>query len=138
MWSAETASKTNRATGAGLAGSFVALLCCAGVAPVLGLLTSIGLGFLLKDAVLIPLLGMALAITLWGLWQGRRCHGRSAPLLLGGVASVVSLGGLFLWAPLAFLGFAAVFAAGLWNILAVRACRVGASFPTDVAGEVNK
>ena len=69
MWSAETASaKTNRATGAGLAGSFVALLCCAGVAPVLGLLGSIGLR---------------------------------------------------------------VLAAGLWNILAVRACRVGASFSAN-------
>jgi mercuric reductase len=117
MGSAETASpEGNRATAAGLAGSFVALLCCAGVAPVLGLLTSIGLGFLLKDAVLIPLLAVALAVTLWGLWQGRRCHGRSAPLWLGAVASVVTLGGLFVWVPLAFLGFAVVFAAGFWNV----------------------
>ncbi|MBI4544103.1 MAG: hypothetical protein HY703_02780 [Gemmatimonadetes bacterium] len=125
-----TASKSNRATATGLAGSFLALLCCAGVVPVLAVVTGIGLGFLLLDAVLIPLLGVALAVTLWGVWQGRRCHGRAAPLALAVVASAVTLGGLFVWVPLAFLGFATVFAAGVFNLLAVRACRVGASLPT--------
>lgn len=64
-------------------GSGLALLCCAGAAPVLGLLSAIGLGLLINDAVLIPLLLLALGATGWGLWQGRRCHGRSAALLLG-------------------------------------------------------
>lgn len=55
-------------------GSGLALLCCAGAAPVLGLLSAIGLGLLINDAVLIPLLLLALGATGWGLWiRSGRC-----------------------------------------------------------------
>ncbi len=111
-----------RATGAGLVGSTVPLLCCAGVAPVIGVLSAIGLGFLLRDAILIPLLVLGLGVTVWGLWQGRRCHGGSGPLVVGGVGSVITVGGVLAWVPLAFVGFVGVVVAGVWNSAAVRAC----------------
>ncbi len=111
-----------RATGAGLVGSAVSLLCCAGVAPVIGLLSAIGLGFLLRDAILIPLLILGLGVTAWGLWQGRRCHGRPGPLVAGVVGSLVTVGGVLAWVPLAFVGFLGVILASIWNIAAVRAC----------------
>jgi mercuric ion transport protein len=104
--------------------SAVALVCCAGVAPALGLVSAIGLGFLLKDAVLIPLLVVALAVTAWGLRQGRRCHGRNGPLALGLLASVITVAGLFISVPLAIVGFGALLVSSVWNILAVRACPV--------------
>ncbi len=116
------AQTSHRATGTGLVGSGLALLCCVGFAPALGLLSAIGLGFLIKDAVLIPLLVLALGLTLWGLWQGRRCHGRDAPWVLGLVGSALTVSGLFLWVPLAVAGFAAVTLASVWSVLAVRAC----------------
>ncbi len=64
---------TRRATGAGIVGSAVALVCCTGVAPVIRVLSVLGLGFLLRDAILVPLLILGLGVTAWGLWQGRRC-----------------------------------------------------------------
>lgn len=118
------ARRSSGATGGGLVASFVTLLCCAGVAPVIGALSAVGLGFLVTDAVLIPLLIVALGVTLWGLGQGRRCHGRHAPLAVGAVGSVAAVGGVFFWIPLAFAGVAAALAAGLWNAVAVRACTV--------------
>lgn len=124
---ADSARAAHRATGAGLVGSGFALVCCVGFAPALGLLSALGLGFLIKDVVLIPLLLLALGLTLWGLRQGRRCHGRSAPWVLGLVGSALTVSGLFLWVPLAVAGFALVIVAGGWSALAVRACAVRAS-----------
>jgi mercuric ion transport protein len=92
------------------------------VAPLLGLLSAIGLGFLIHDAVLIPLLIVAIGVTGWGLWQGRRCHGQGRPMLLGLGGGVLAVGGLFLLVPLAFIGFGAVVLASLWNLRLLRAC----------------
>lgn len=124
------------ATSAGVVGSLVSLLCCAGVAPVLGVLSAIGLGFVLTDAILIPLLVASLGVTLWGLRQGRRCHGRASPLTLGLVGSIAAVAGVFAWIPLAFAGLAAVLAAGIWNVLAVRACAVGDRAPATAGSQI--
>lgn len=120
---------SQRATAAGVVGSAVTLLCCAGVAPVLAIVSALGLGFLLRDAILIPLLILGLGVTQWGLWQGRQCHGRSGPLAVGLVGSVITLGGVLSWIPLAFAGFVGVIVASIWNFAAVRAC-VAAQPPT--------
>ncbi len=120
---------SRRATGAGLVGSAVALLCCAGVAPVIGVLSALGLGFLLRDAILVPLLILGLGVTVWGLWQGRRCNGRSRPLVAGLVGSLITVGGVLAWVPLAFVGFVGVIVASVWNLAAVRAGVVRPSIP---------
>ena len=39
----------------------------------------VGLGFLVNDAVLIPLLVLFLSVTLWGLYLGKRHHGSWMP-----------------------------------------------------------
>ena len=92
----------------------------------IGALSAAGLGFLINDAVLIPLMVVTLSLTVWGLSQGRRWYGRNGPLLLGIGGSIGAVGGLFWWIPVAFVGFAAVVAAGAWNAMAVRACSVAA------------
>ena len=119
-----SAQSSQRASLAGLVGSSFALLCCAGVAPVLGLLSAVGLGFLIHDAMLVPLLTVAPGMTVWGLWQGRRCHGRDSALRLGLGGAALTVAGLFLWVPLAFIGFAAVVLASIWNLRLVRACAI--------------
>ena len=121
-----SAPSSGRASLAGLFGSGFALLCCAGVAPVLGLLSAMGLGFLINDAVLVPLLLLALGITGWGLWRGRRCHGRHSALLLGLGGAALTVGGLFAWLPLAFVGFGAFTLASFWNLQLLRACTIPA------------
>ncbi|MBI4539170.1 MAG: MerC domain-containing protein [Gemmatimonadetes bacterium] len=120
---------SRRATGGGLVGSAVTLLCCAGVAPVIGVVSAIGLGFLLRDAILIPLLILGVGVTIWGLWQGRRCHGRGGPLVVGLLGGLITVGGVPAWVPLALAGFVAVIVASIWNLQAVRACLARRSMP---------
>ena len=53
------------------------------------MLSTIGLGFLINDAVLIPLLVAFLGVTLWGLYLGKSRHGSWAPLAIGALAAVL-------------------------------------------------
>ncbi len=76
----------------GILGATFAALCCLGASAVLSVVTAIGLGFLINDVILLPLLVISLIVTLWGLYSGRKRHHKSAALvigLLGGVALVV-------------------------------------------------
>lgn len=47
----------------GLLGAVFAALCCLGVSAVVSIVTAIGLGFLLNDAVLLPFLVASLLVT---------------------------------------------------------------------------
>jgi hypothetical protein len=122
-----SAQGSRRASLGGAFGSGFALLCCAGTAPVLGLLSALGLGFLISDVVLVPWLLLALGVTGWGLWQGRRCHRRHSALLLGLGGAALTVGGLYVWLPLAFVGFGAVSVASGWNLGLLRTCATPSS-----------
>jgi mercuric ion transport protein len=63
-----------------------AALWCLGFPALLSILSAIGLGFLINDAMLLPLLIIFLLVTLVGLALGMREHHR-APALLLGIAS---------------------------------------------------
>src|SRR4051794_17897083 len=76
------------ADAAGVLGASFAALCCAGTPIILSVLAALGLGFLRKDAILWPLMLAALAVALWGFWQGARFHRAWAPLWLGGAGAV--------------------------------------------------
>ncbi len=67
----------NRKLGGGLVsvggvGALLALLCC--IAPWLfaGFLAALGLGFIIKDAVLLPIAGVGLLVAILGLWLRRK------------------------------------------------------------------
>ena len=47
------------------------------------ILSAVGLGFLVNDAVPIPLLVLFLLVTPWGLYLGKRHHGRWMPVFIG-------------------------------------------------------
>lgn len=98
----------------------VALLCCLSVGPVVAGLSAVGLGFLLKDAILVPLFVAGWGITLWGLWLGRRVHGRLAPLGLGAVGGVAALAGVFVAPALAYAGIGALLLAVVWSMVVAR------------------
>ncbi len=72
----------------GLGGSLFSALCCLGFPALLSLLTAIGLGFLIRDAILLPLLGVFLLITIAGLEMGRRRHHKPGALILGIISAV--------------------------------------------------
>ena len=103
----------------GSLGATFAALCCAGVPAVLGALSAAGLGFVVNDAILLPLVVLALGVALWGLWRGTARHGSRGVLLLGGVGAVLLVVGIILY-PLVYAGVAAMLGAAVWNTAALR------------------
>jgi mercuric ion transport protein len=110
----------------GTVGSVLSGACCLGFAPLLAGLSAIGAGFLVRDAILIPLFVMFLAYTLWVLWASRKVHGLAGPFYLGLGAAVVSFAALWFLTPLAYAALAALIAANVWNVVAQRQCRAAA------------
>ena len=104
----------------GSLGATVAALCCAGVPAVLGALSAAGLGFLVNDLILFPLLALFLALGLWGLWDGVRRHGLRAVLVLGGVGALLMVAGILLQPLIVYAGAAAMIAASVWNVVVLR------------------
>jgi mercuric ion transport protein len=102
----------------GVAVSSLPKLACPACWPAYaGLLTALGLGFLLSAAYLLPLTGafLALAVGSLAVGAGRR-HG-PGPFLLGLLAAAGIVAGKFLWAsnPVLYGGVGLLVAASLWN-----------------------
>jgi MerC mercury resistance protein len=112
---------------AGVIAASCAALCCAGAPIILGVLAATGLSFLRTDAILIPVIGGALLIALWGFWTGRRVHGSTGPFAIGVAGSVALVAGVvFIHGVPAkvLIGVGAVVLLGatLWNARLPRAC----------------
>jgi hypothetical protein len=58
-----------RASVLGSIGSALAALCCGGVLVVLGVISAVGLEFLMNDTVLLPLLALSLGVAFWRLGE---------------------------------------------------------------------
>lgn len=108
-------------------GSVFAALCCLGVAPVVGALSAAGLGFLLDDLILLPLLALFLGATIWALHRDRRRHARSGPENLAWGAAFLTVGGLWLSPFVVGLGLALLVTASAWNWTSVRRLRGSAA-----------
>ncbi|MCK8604201.1 MerC domain-containing protein [Desulfoferrobacter suflitae] len=64
----------------GLAGSLFALMCCLGFGPLIAIVSAVGAGFIINDAILAPLLFFFLLLGAVGLVITRRRHRRWSPL----------------------------------------------------------
>src|SRR6266849_6357276 len=101
----------------GVGGSLFAALCCLGFPALLAILSAVGLGFLVNDAVLIPLLVLFLLVTLWGLSLGRRHHGSWMPFFTGMVGAALTFASIWFGSGLlAGVGIAGLVAASLVNV----------------------
>jgi mercuric ion transport protein len=74
----------------GIIGSFIAAACCLGLPAVLSIVTAVGLGFLIKDAILLPLMVVFLVVSVIGMYLGYRVHGRPWALILAIVSSAAA------------------------------------------------
>lgn len=102
----------------GIGGAAFAALCCLGLPALLSIVSSIGLGFLVNDAVLLPLLAISLLLTLWGLYSGTRHHHHWSAFGIGVIGAVLM--GLSIWhgkGVYAGIGIAALVLASLLNIV---------------------
>ncbi len=114
-------------------GSIFAALCCLGFAPALAALSAGGLGFLINDLVLIPLLILFLGTTIWGLHRDRARHKTPGPEYLAWVASVLSVGGLWTSGAVVAFGLTLLVAGSACNILALRRMRSDQAPPWAVS-----
>ncbi len=100
----------------GISGSVFAALCCLGFPALLLLLGAISLGFLINDAILLPLLAIFLVIILGGLYAGRRHYAFG----LGSLSAVVLFVFLFINPAIAYIGLIGIIVASGLNIYHTR------------------
>lgn len=117
------------ADGAGVVGAVLAALCCAGAPIILGVLAATGLSFLRNDAILLPIMGVCLAIALWGFLSAKRLHHRGGPLAVAIAGTVALVAGVVFVhggpAKLVIgLGVLLLLGATLWNARLRRSCAV--------------
>jgi mercuric ion transport protein len=110
---------------AGVIAAIIAALCCAGTPLIVGALAAAGLSALRRDAILWPVMLLALAVALWGFWLGRRFHGRSGPLVLGAFGAIALASGVIVVhgppaMQLIYGGAVLLVAATIWNVWARR------------------
>ncbi|MBI4460214.1 MAG: MerC domain-containing protein [Acidobacteria bacterium] len=106
----------------GVGGSVVTTACCLGLPAVVSILGALGLGFLIHDAILLPLLLAFLVLTMTGLWFGYRVHRKYRALVLGGISAVVLFVSIFVYAPLAYTAVVGLVAASVLNVVLRRRC----------------
>ncbi|MGC8492778.1 MAG: MerC domain-containing protein [Syntrophobacteraceae bacterium] len=101
----------------GVVGSLLALLCCLGFGPLIALLSAIGAGFMVHDAVLAPLLVVFLVIGGIGLGVTYRRHRAIGPLVVYTSSATAILISNFVSfvAPLVWLGIFGLIAASVWD-----------------------
>ena len=102
----------------GFLGTLFTSLCCLGVSVVIAPLTTIGLGFLINDLILLPLVLIFLLITLWGLYTGWSRHGVRPPFFLGIFAAVSLIPSFFVSAYLSSFLLVLLLIATIWNTAA--------------------
>jgi mercuric ion transport protein len=107
-------------TGGAVVAATCAALCCAGAPIIVSVLAATGLSFLRDDAILFPVIAIALAAAMWGFWRGRAAHGANIPILIGALGAIaLPLGVVVLHGVIAkvFIGVGAVLLliATIWN-----------------------
>jgi hypothetical protein len=115
------------AGGAGVVAATCAALCCAGAPIIISILAATGLSFLRSDAILLPVIAIALLFALWGFWRSSRAHGSRVPMnsgIAGSLALIVGV--IYLHGSLAKLFIGAgtflLLAATVWNALLPHTC----------------
>lgn len=79
-----------------LIGAGVAAACCLGISALLAAVGAVGLGFLVHDALLLPIFVGFVGLSLWLLYRSARGHGRLAPFWLATAGSLFGATGLWL------------------------------------------
>lgn len=102
----------------GIGGSLFAALCCLGFPALISILSAIGLGFIVNDAILIPLLIVFLLVALGGLYLGVRHHGSWLAFIVGAIGAVVMFVSIAVVGNkvLAGIGIAGLIAASVLNV----------------------
>lgn len=105
------------------AGAAFAAACCAGAGWALAALTAMGAGFLINDAVLIPLYVALLGLSLWLLFRSARAHRNLKPAYVAAAGALAALIGLWASTVVLFVGLGLIVASSFWDYLGARTSR---------------
>lgn len=108
----------------GVVGSLFAGLCCAGTPALLAFLSTIGLGFLINDMVLLPMLLLFLILSGYGLTVSRKRHGRKEPLIVFGISLAVIVTTVWFSAVGVIVGIIGLVSSSVLNFVYQRRCAV--------------
>lgn len=97
-----------------------AAACCLGFTAAISALTAIGAGFLVTDAVLIPLYLVLLALSVWLLYRSAKSHARPGPFWLGLAGALFAFLGLFTSSVLVYAGLLAIVAGNIADFVNTR------------------
>lgn len=106
-----------------LLGALFAAACCLGLPLLLSALSAAGLGFLIHDEILIPLLLAFVGLNLWLLWRATGGHADRRPFWLGVIGGLLAVVGLYIQALAATLGLLLLVAASGWDFFNGRRAR---------------
>lgn len=125
------------AGGAGAVAATCAALCCAGAPIIVSVLAATGLSFLRSDAILLPVIAIAIGVALIGFWRGRAIHHSATPFMLGLLGSIgLALGVVLLHGLVAKLfigaGAVALLIATIWNARLIGRCDLPVSLTRRV------
>jgi mercuric ion transport protein len=97
---------------------------CIGTPGLLAFLSAIGVGFLISDAILLPLLVVFLAVSMAGLYYSFKTHSNRWPLRLGGISTILVIFFIYGWflRPGVYLGLAGLVGVSIWNVFLKRRC----------------
>ncbi|NOY71268.1 MAG: MerC domain-containing protein [Gammaproteobacteria bacterium] len=104
----------------GSIGSIFASICCLGFAPILAALSAAGLGFMISDAILIPLLAFFLILALWGMKSSQKRHGKTTPFYVGVGGAIAAFVGILVFMPVHIIGLITLVSASIWDIVLLR------------------
>jgi mercuric ion transport protein len=102
----------------GIAGALFATLCCLGFPALISIVSAMGIGFLINDAILLPLLVVFLLIVVAGLYFGVKHHGSWLALSVGTTSAVITFIAIALVSNklLAIVGIAGLIVASILNV----------------------
>ena len=104
----------------GSGGSIFAALCCLGTPALLAFLAAIGLGFVINDFILFPLLALFLGISIYASYIHKKQHKNKYPFIITLVSAILLIPAIFLNRYLAYVAYiilAALIFASIWDIV---------------------
>lgn len=108
----------------GLIVAGIAAACCLGIPVVIAAVIALGLGFLIRDAILFPIFVGAVAISVKILFTASRKHLNVTPFWVGLIGGLLAIGALWLlitgifsmvWA--IYLGLVLLVTASIWDFI---------------------
>ena len=107
-------------------GALFTTACCIGVPAAVAITSAVGAGFLLQDRYLQPLLIVTLLVTIAASALTFSRHHNPVPLIITTLSALVLYWFIYhdYRVPVVWVGIAAMVTAQVWDVVAVRSCRL--------------